>query len=65
MSDVKNKPITKSLGPFFSGKWSRTIRKQVFKLFWVILRPFGQPKIDLKRYTKAQKWAGLMAQKNV
>jgi hypothetical protein len=30
MSKHKNKPLTKSLGPFLQEKWSKTTRKQVF-----------------------------------
>jgi hypothetical protein len=30
MSKHKNKPLTKSIGPFLQEKWSKTTRKQVF-----------------------------------
>jgi hypothetical protein len=36
VSDLKNKPLTKSLGPFFWEKWSETTRKQLFQQFMVI-----------------------------
>jgi hypothetical protein len=45
-------------------KWSETTKKQlVFLLFFFsILRPIGHPQMDIKRYTKAQKWKGCTAQ---
>jgi hypothetical protein len=36
VSDLKNKPLTKSLGPFFREKWSETTVKQLFQQFLVI-----------------------------
>jgi hypothetical protein len=41
---LKNKPVTKSVGPLFKKKWSKTTRKQVFTLFFVILGNPNGPK---------------------
>jgi hypothetical protein len=38
MSKHKNKPLTKSLGPFLRDKWSNTTRKQ--DLYWVFFAHF-------------------------
>jgi hypothetical protein len=62
MSLLKNKPLTKLSDPFIKGKWSQKNRKQFFMRFFYILGPFGHPQMDPKRYLKAQKWAGGMAQ---
>jgi hypothetical protein len=40
MYELKNEPLTKSLGPLLKKKWSKTTRKKV--LFLAILGPFGQ-----------------------
>jgi hypothetical protein len=49
----KNKPLTKSLGPFIE-KWSKITRKQVsYAVVFVILRPFGHPQME--KVKKAQK----------
>jgi hypothetical protein len=38
MSELKNKTLTKSLGPLFLRKWSKTTRKQVFHAFFGYFR---------------------------
>jgi hypothetical protein len=51
MCKLKNKPLTKLLGPFFKEKWSETTRKQVFILclrFGAILVPLNGFKKVLK-----------------
>ena len=58
MSKLKNKPLTKLFGPFFKEKWSETIRKQVFMLFFFFISgPLGHPQMNPKRYSKVCKWA--------
>jgi hypothetical protein len=42
-SKLKNKPLTKSLGPLFQQKLSKTTRKQFFYALLAILGPFGYP----------------------
>jgi hypothetical protein len=38
MSKLKNKPLTKSIGPFLQEKWSKTTRKQ---FFYAVFGHFG------------------------
>jgi hypothetical protein len=33
MSKLKNKPLTKALGPFFQDKWSKSTRKTICEIF--------------------------------
>jgi hypothetical protein len=63
MSKLKNKPLTKSLGPLFKEKWSKTTRKlfcSMLLLFFSVL--FGHPQIDQEMSPKVFKGAGCMAQ---
>jgi hypothetical protein len=52
MYTIKNKPLTKSLGPFFKEKWSKTSAKQVFYPvfyhFGAIWAPPNGPKKERK-----------------
>jgi hypothetical protein len=63
MSKLKNKSLTKSFGPFFQEKWSKTTRKSFIWFFFLsILRPFVHSQMVPKKYSKASKWATCMAQ---
>jgi hypothetical protein len=62
ISKFKNKPLTKLSGSYYEEKWSKTTTKQVFKLLFSMLGPFGHPKNDPKRYSKVRMWVGPMAQ---
>jgi hypothetical protein len=44
MSKLKNKPLTKPLGPFFKGKNGPKQPENRFFMLFFILRPFGHPK---------------------
>ena len=44
MSNYKIKPLTKSLGPFFQKKWSKTTRKQFLCCFFAIGAPPNGPR---------------------
>jgi hypothetical protein len=53
LSELKNKPLTKSLGPFLLGETIQNNHKnRFFILFLAILGLFGHPQIDPKGYTK-------------
>jgi hypothetical protein len=53
MSELKNKCLIKSLGPFLYEKRSKTTRKQVFyTVFLHFLWSFGHPQMDPKMYSK-------------
>jgi hypothetical protein len=61
MSKLKNKPLTKLFGPFFKEKWSETIRKQVFMLFFflhfgAVGAPSNEPKKVLKGLQVGKIW---------
>jgi hypothetical protein len=48
MSKLDDKPLTKSLGPFFKKKWSETTRKLFFYATLCFSGPFGHPKSTQK-----------------
>jgi hypothetical protein len=52
MSKLKNKPLTKLLGPFFWVKWSETTRKQVFMLFFLHFGAIWAPPYEPKKVLK-------------
>jgi hypothetical protein len=54
LSELKNKPLTKSLGPFLLGETIQNNQKTgFFYCFFAILGSFGHPQMDPKRYKKA------------
>jgi hypothetical protein len=44
VSKLENGPLTKSIGPFFYEKGSKTARKWVLMMFWGIWAPQNGPK---------------------
>jgi hypothetical protein len=62
MSELKNKCLIKSLGPFLYEKRSKTTRKQVFYFFFSLFMVIWAPPNGPKNLLKDRKWAGCMAQ---
>jgi hypothetical protein len=55
-SELKIKPLTKSLGPFLLGEMIQNNQKTGFFIpFLAILGSFGHPQMDPKRYTKVER----------
>jgi hypothetical protein len=52
MSKFKDKPLTKSSGPFFQVKWSKVIRKQGFMLFFGYFEAIWAPSNGPKKVPK-------------
>ena len=66
MSKLENMPLSKLLGPFRIRGLEEMVQNNqkigFYSFFFYILGPFGNPQIEPKRYPKACKWAGGMAQ---
>jgi hypothetical protein len=57
MSKFKDKPLTKSSGPFFQEKWFKITTKQVFMLFFGYFEAIWAPPNGLKKVLKGpQVW---------
>jgi hypothetical protein len=54
MSELKDKPLTESLGPFLKEKRSKKPETRFSISFLAILGSFGHPQIDPKIYSKSQ-----------
>jgi hypothetical protein len=55
VTESRNKPLTKCLGPIFQEEWSETTGKLFFMLHFLGKGPFGHPQIDQKRSTNVCK----------